>query len=389
MSYRPLKVVVALDDGIDSETVRQALPGPGELELLEVAVGLEDGRAALAANSDAAVVGCDGATADAVELVAEAVARRPERPVIVICVHAPNGLMERLFEAGADDLVVLPERADRIGFALEKAVARRHGAVGSPGRLLVVLGPKGGTGKTVVSTNVAVALATRGVRTALVDIDLQFGDVALSLGLDPRPNLYDLARSGGTLDTEKVRGYLLDHPSGLRVLAAPLRPDEAGAVGLELLGQVYASLRELAEVVFVDTGPGFPREVIAAVDEASDLCLVGTLDASSLKDSKLGLETLTRMGYDAGACRLVLNRAGSRVGISERDAERILGRAPDVLVPSDRAVPLSVNEGQPVVSSSPRSGAGRALAQLAELYFEAPAPAVPARRSRHLIGGRA
>ena len=97
--------------------------------------------------------------------------------------------------------------------------------------------------------------------------------------------------------------------------------------------------------------------------------LVGTLDAGSLKDSKLGLETLALMGHDPAEVLLVLNRSGSRVGIEPRDVEQILGRAPDVSIPSDRAVTRSVNEGRPIVASSPRSGAARALTQLARLLL--------------------
>ena len=103
-----------------------------------------------------------------------------------------------------------------------------------------MLGPKGGSGKTLVSANLGVALAEAGQRVAIVDLDLQFGDVALCLGLAPERTFYDLALAGGTLDAQKLDAYLMTHSSGLRVLLAPTRPDQASAVSVELIRDVYA-----------------------------------------------------------------------------------------------------------------------------------------------------
>ena len=223
--------------------------------------------------------------------------------------------------------------------------------------MITVLGPKGGTGKTVTSSNLAVALALEGKSAVLVDLDLQFGDVGLALGLEPTRTIYDLAVSGGSLDAEKIDGFLAEHPSGARALLAPLRPDQAAAIGTSFLREVFEILRSRYDFVVVDTPPAFTPEVIAAVDASSHLCVVGMLDALSLKDTKIGLETLEEMGYDPKAVTLVLNRADSNVGITQSDVEQLLGRAPDVLVGSDRAIPRALTSGQPIVVAEPRSKA--------------------------------
>jgi pilus assembly protein CpaE len=234
--------------------------------------------------------------------------------------------------------------------------------------MICILGPKGGAGKTLVSSNLALGLAGLGHRVAIVDLDLQFGDVGLSLGLVPERTIYDLAKSGGSLDTDKLDGYLAEHSTGVRVLMAPTRPDHAGVVSSELLREVYPLLRTTHDFVIVDTPPGFTPEVIAATDASSDICMVGVLDSLSLKNTKLGLETLDLMGYGAERIRLVLNRADSRVGITREDVEAIVGRSPDVLIPSDRDIPRAVNEGAPIVMSKPRSEAAQAFRKLSALY---------------------
>jgi pilus assembly protein CpaE len=295
--------------------------------------------------------------------------------VIVLMEGSANGFVRRAFESGADDLVALPATSDEIRFALEKALARNAGSGGptsvgnSP--MIVVLGPKGGTGKTLTCTNLGVALAGKGKRVALVDLDLQFGDLGLALGLRPERTLHDLARSGGSLDATKLESYLGTHSSGLRVLMAPIRPDQAAGVGTALLRDVYAVLTTTFDFVIVDTPPGFTPEVIAAIDRSTHVCAVAMLDSLSLKNTKLGLETLDLMGYNPERVSLVLNRADSKVGITAEDVLAIVGRRPDVLVPSDRDIPRSVNDGKPIAGSKPGSRAGIAFRDLADTYVRA------------------
>src|SRR5205823_10282748 len=206
----------------------------------------------------------------------------------------------------------LPESPDHVAFVFQKAVARRQGAATASGiaqaPMICVLGPKGGTGKTLTSSNLAVAMAMAGKKVALIDLDLQFGDVGLTLGLTPDKTLYDLAKSGGSLDIEKLETYLTTHVSGVRVLLAPTRPDQASFVSTDLLRDAFTLLRSNYECVVVDTPPGFTPEVIAAIDASTHICLVGMLDSLSLKNTKLGLETLELMGYDNDRITLLLNR---------------------------------------------------------------------------------
>jgi pilus assembly protein CpaE len=368
-----IRTLVVLDADVDRAAVEAALPVDVDIEVVGVVEGFEESWSTLQETpTDLVVVACAGYSERALFFVEGAVRQHADRPIVVLCGGSPNGFVQRVFEAGADDILTLPQTPTEVTFALHKAMARRRGSTAagnvalSP--MICVLGPKGGTGKTLTTANLAVALAERGKRVAVVDLDLQFGDVGLSLGLTPEKTLYDLAKSGGSLDAEKLEGYFAVHSSGVRVLMAPTRPDHAGAVTIEFLRDVYALLRASNDYVVVDTPPGFTAEVIASIDSSSQVCMVGMLDALSLKNTKLGLETLELMGYDRERIRLVLNRADSRVGITRDDVVAVLGRQPDVTVPSDRDIPRSVNEGTPIVLTKSRSDAAKAYRVLASHY---------------------
>jgi pilus assembly protein CpaE len=375
-----IKTLIALDEGVDSELVRAALPeGQSDIQIVGLVHGLDETwRILQETTTDLLVIACAGHSDRALFLVDAAVKQRPERPVIVLCEGSANGFIRRLFEAGADDIVMLPEPPDRVRFTLEKAVARKQGSAVATGiavaPMICVLGPKGGSGKTVTASNLTVGLAMAGYSVALVDLDLQFGDVGLALGLASDKTIYDLAKSGGSVDAEKIEAYLAEHDSGARVLLAPTRPDHATVVTVDFLRDVYTALRRSFDYVVVDTPPGFTPEVIASIDSSTHICLVGMLDSLSLKNTKLGLETLDLMGYDRERICLVLNRADSRVGIEREDVVAVVGRSPDVLVPSDREIPRSVNDGKPIVLAQDRTDAARAFRDLAKYYSFVPPP---------------
>jgi pilus assembly protein CpaE len=140
------------------------------------------------------------------------------------------------------------------------------------------------------------------------------------------------------------------------------------------------------DFVVVDTPPGFTPEVIATIDASSSICVIGMLDAPSLKNTKLGIETLDLMGYPLDRVRFVLNRADTSVGISHADVVSVLGRAPDVLIPSQREIVRSINAGEPIVIASPRSEPARAFKALADLHVTAGvASSTTSSRGRRLL----
>jgi pilus assembly protein CpaE len=391
---------VVLDDQVDRAVVETLLSSSPQLDVTDY-LELRQAEHANGDAGDALILACAAFTPALSEYVRAARDRYPERPVLLVCTADTNGYVSDAIESGVDEIVTLPADADprlaqamshQLVITVEKAMARRRGERGITGqsklgRMICVLGLKGGGGKTLTASNLAASLADAGHSVALIDLDLQFGDVGLTLGMSPERTLYDLVRSGGSLDGEKLEDFLIVHPSGVRALLAPARPDQAGVVTADFLKDVYPLLRAMHEFVIVDTPPSFTPEVIGAVDASSEVCIVAMLDSLSLKNSKLGLETLELMDY-RGRVRLLLNRADSNVGISREDVVAIMGRTPDVLVPSDRNITRSVNQGEPIVLLHRRSEAARSFNALADLYIGDQQPidvSAPSKRRLRLL----
>ncbi|MFP5364829.1 MAG: CpaE family protein [Thermoleophilia bacterium] len=370
MSDLGVRTLVAVDGRVDGELVERVI---GDPRLTVAAVGDPAMGWPSREDAEALLVVCREESQEALDLVRAAHTAYPGRPVVVACVGSPNGFLMRAFRAGAEDVVEIatsePSGIETY-LALAKAVARRdsEAVATAEGRVITVLGPKGGTGKTLVSTNLAVALSADGGRAIAMDLDLQFGDVGLAMGLRPERTMYDLALAGGAVDASKLEGYIVEHASGAGALLAPTRPDHADAVTPDGIRQSLRVLRATVPYVVIDTPPALSAEVLVALDESTDVCLVTMLDAASLKNTKIALETLELMGVTS-PIRIVLNRSDSNVGITHADVVHILGRAPDILIPSSRDVVRAGNAGEPIVlAGGKRNEPAKALRALAELY---------------------
>ncbi len=375
-----LKAMVVLDDRIDRNLVERLVTSSRELDVSDY-VELSGEESQPSELADVVIVACSEFTSVVGDYVGATSRLHPNRPIVLLCTTAVNGQVAEAMGTGADDILTLPAQLDVVStpavsqellFSVEKALARKRGthppaATQKLGRMICVLGLKGGSGKTLTVANLAVSLADAGRSVAVVDLDLQFGDIGLTLGLSPERTIYDLVRSGGSLDAEKLEDFLAVHPSGVRALLAPARPDQAGVVTPAFLKDVYPLLRQTHDYVIVDTPPSFTPEVIGAIDASSEACMVSVLESPALKNSKLGLETLELMDYP-GRVRILLNRADTNVGVSTDDVVAILGRTPDVLVPSDRNIVRSVNQGEPIALGHRRSDPARAFRSLAALY---------------------
>src|SRR3954453_15290438 len=306
-------------------------------------------------------------------------------PVILLASGGSPSLLEDALDADVADVLLLPQLTDNVVFAVRKAchAGRRQQAAagGRQGRLVTVFSPKGGTGKTVLSTNIGTSLAKHwGKRALLLDLDLQFGDAAIMLGLEPDKTIYDLVTAPGELDSEKLAGYTPRHASGLDVLPAPLRPEDAELVTEAKLARLLEVARESYDVIVVDTSPFFHGPMLATLDRTDELLLLCGLDVPTLKNVRLSLQTLELLSFPKQRIRIVLNRANSKVGMKQNEVEGALGMKVRFEIPSDRAVPLSVNRGKPVVLDEEGADVSRAIRAMAKNLFPADEGAKKQRR---------
>jgi pilus assembly protein CpaE len=299
----------------------------------------------------------------------------PQLGVVLAVDDLSAEILQAALRAGARDTVAVADAA-----ALDQAVRRVGQLMGgvaasvpavadhrpTPGRLIVVFSTKGGVGKSTLAINLSVRLAQRTPeRVALIDADLQFGDVAVMLGLPPQHTITDAAAALQLGDPDFLRSLLTRHESGLYVLPAPTEPILGVSLPREELVGICTALQALCGYVVVDTATQFDDGVLGLVEAADDVLLIGSMDIPSVKNLKIGIQALDLAGIAGPKLRLVLNRANTQVKLDVREIEHVLGMRADFPIPSDISVPMAVNAGVPVVTSEPKAAVTRAIDALA------------------------
>lgn len=326
--------------------------------------------------------------------------------VAVMCIARSDDVEERiaLLEAGADDVVVRGFDARELEARIEALIlrfqrSRRPEALSGLAterperRTVVVFSPKGGVGTTTIATNVAVAMAEKTPdRVCLVDLVLQFGQVATHLDLEPRQTIAELVRDEAALgEPELLRTYALRHDSGCHVLAAPSSPDFAEGITAKHVEQILATALGTYDRIVVDAGSRLDERVEAALDAASAVVLPISPEIPALKALHTFMDHLNEVGTVIGRTTFVLNRVFARDILRPRDIESALGARIEVELPFDPFLYLkAVNEGEPIVRGAPRSAPAAALVRLAHRVFESGEPERGAERvapRRSLLGG--
>ncbi|MDX6580729.1 MAG: pilus assembly protein CpaE [Gaiellales bacterium] len=369
-----------------SASLVESLAQESELELIGVSPTAQEAVGVLAGGHLSVVLhATDAQTLPADEL---AVIREHTRaPIVILASGESSQLLEQALDADVADVLLLPQLTDNVIFAIRKAAHAGRRLMGSAapvshGRIVTVFSPKGGTGKTSIATNLATALAKHeNKRALLLDLDLQFGDAAIMLGLEPEKTIYDLVSAPGELDPEKLAGYTTRHVSGLDILPAPLRPEDAELVTEAKIGRLLEVARTSYDVIIVDTSPFFHGPMLATLDQTDELLLVCSLDVPTIKNVRLSLQTLELLSFPMKKVNIVLNRANSKVGMKESEVETALERKVRYQVPSDRAVPLSINRGTPVVLADPGADFSIAMRDVAKAVAN-PEPERQAKRRR-------
>ncbi len=308
---------------------------------------------------------------------------------ILIAEELTTNLLQQALRAGVKDVLASPADDTQINEAISRVVSGLSSAGasassgptndtyfeddGEVGQVITVFSTKGGAGKSVIATNLGVALAQRSDKpVCLIDADLQFGDIAVMLKLSPQHTIVDAVSSLDRLDASLMQNLLVTHESsGLLILPAPLEPAFADQIGAAEMIQIIEVLRRFCSHVIVDTPAYFNDVVLGMIEVSDEVLLVAGMDIPNIKNVKIGLQTLRLLNTPMEKLRLILNRANSKVKLDVTEVERTLQVSADILIPSDIVVPQSVNRGVPVIQNSPRSGVAKALEELADLFAPA------------------
>lgn len=233
------------------------------------------------------------------------------------------------------------------------------------GKVITVFSPKGGVGKTTVAVNLAVALSGSGAaRVCLVDLDLAFGDVAITLQLIPEHTIAEAVDAEEHLDFGFLETLLTRHEN-CSILAAPTHPEGKDRISPALVRRVLRVLRRHFDYIIVDTSPAFDDQVLHAFDETDECILVATLDVPTVKNMKVAIETLDGLDLVRGHRHLLLNRADDEVGLSPANVETLLKMPVATALPTALAVANATNHGRPIVLSRPDHAVSKSLIRLA------------------------
>lgn len=299
--------------------------------------------------------------------------------VVLLITDQPEALGLRAMRAGVTDLLAPGVDLQEVNRALDEAKqqAEAHAArrattesQGPTGRVITVVASKGGVGKTTVTTNLAVALAQAVPHsTVIVDLDLQFGDVATTLNLSPEHFLPDALHSVASGDTIALKTRLTLHETGLYVLPAPADPAAADGITSAQISQLLQVLTQEFPYVVVDTSPGLADHTLGALDHTTDPLLLTTLSVPALSGLRKIVDTLSVLQMFTERYHVVVNHSDAADGVALSDVEHTLGVPVGTAIPRSKGAPASINVGVPLTQSQTRDPLVRALASLANLLL--------------------
>ncbi|BCW85147.1 MULTISPECIES: AAA family ATPase [Paenarthrobacter] len=364
--------------------VRQAISGAlhGDLQTLspEVLQGSTDDvfKQLTGAPPEVMILGPGVNPDDALKLATVFDLQYPEISLLLVSVTDPD-IVLRAMHAGIRDIVSPEIEVNELRVLLERAclaaASRRRGMQPAAesgqdrGRVIAVMSPKGGVGKTTVATNLAVGLgAVAPMGVVIVDLDLQFGDVASGLLLEPEHSITEAVHGPAAQDSMVLKAFLTVHPAGIYALCAPRKPSESDYITAEHVTRLINQLATEFKYVVVDTAPGLGEHCLATLELATDGVWVCGMDVPSIRGLRKSFSVLKELQLLPQGRHTVLNFADRKSGLSVQDVEATIGVPIDTVIPRSRNLPFSTNRGVPVLQGNTRDAAFKGLKKLVERF---------------------
>jgi pilus assembly protein CpaE len=388
--------VLIVDDSADTrENVRKLLQFEADIEVVGAARTAEE-AIQLTQELDPDVVLMDINMPDMDGIAATEIIRQksPLTQVVILSIQGDQNYMRRAMLAGARDFLTKPPMGDDLTAAVRRGgdmaqnerakIKPARAAGGGPqmrggltpagagvpvqGKIVTLYSPKGGTGCTTLAVNLAIALQSDDTRVVLVDANLQFGDVAMFFNEQGKNTILDIAPRVDELDPDVVEAIMIKHePSGIHILAAPQRPEQAEKVSVQQFSKVIHYLRQLYSYVVVDTACTLSDVTLSAIDSSDAIILVTTQEIPAIKNARLFLDLVRTMGVNRERLLFVLNKFDKRIGITpEKIAENLKEKVAAIVPLDERVVIPAVNRGVPFMLDNRSQPAARGIFGLAE-----------------------
>jgi pilus assembly protein CpaE len=408
-----IRLLIVDDISSTRENLQKLLGFEEDIEVIGTAAdGREGLEAAHRLQPDIVLTDVNMPLMDGIQLTETLASELPTSPVIIMSVQGERDYLRRAMQAGAREFLIKPFSHDELVAAIRRvyqleqkkgtfiarsmpqqpavdAVARST----APAEVIVVFSGKGGVGKTLIATNLAVALAEQNQRVALVDLDLQFGDIGVMFNLDHSRSITELVDGSSGMDAETVSEVLATGPSGVRVLLAPISPELADLVTAEHVRQLMTELRKSFDYVIVDSASHLSEFNLEVIEMAHRVLVVTALTIPAIKDAKLTLKVLESLSVTPESTLLVVNRVDGYADFNKESIEQSLRVPVAVQIPHDpKSIGDAVTRGAPFVTAHPDAEVSRAMRELVARILPEPvgaaAPDQADRKKRKGLFGR-
>lgn len=375
MARNPRVIVIDQDQAARAE-VQKMLALSGFAVLGEAGYGIEAVSLGKETEPDVVIVSVEEPVVRALQTVEALADILPQSPIITYSsIKDPANIRKAMLAGVADYLITPVKEEDLINSVYsvlaqeERKRARISGEAADPvaaGTVITVFGAKGGIGKTTISTNLATALVQKTNQSVvLVDLDTRFGDVAILMDIPVERSIADLAMPEEEINRELLQDCLYTHNTGVTILPAPVRPTDWRNVHAGHIERVVSLLAQTYDYVILDT-PGTFNDIVArALELATMVLLVATVDMASLKDTLLAIDMLRSWNYPQEKVKLVINATNDSINVQPQEIKRMLGRDVFWTIPYDRNIGASSQLGMPVVLAKPNAKASETLTELA------------------------
>ncbi|MDD6043255.1 MAG: AAA family ATPase, partial [Eubacteriaceae bacterium] len=311
---------------------------------------------------------------DAINLAERIIAYRPKCFVVLVADRLDMDVMQSAMKIGAHNVTTLSETPG--GFAeyikgvynsesLRIRSLSEKQDIAWSSKVITLFSPKAGLGKTTIAVNLASALAEKGKKVAIIDLNLQFGDVPLFMDLDPKDTIAELIQDTYNPNIDTIRSYMMIHSSGIHVLCAPKSPEYAEVITVERVQGLISTIRSYYDFVIIDTVSAFNDITMTAIESSNTVLFITGLDVSILKNSRISMNLLDSL-QQKDKLWVVVNRAMEMTSISLADVEKVLQMPIRAKLPSDYMVSVNaLNKGVPFVTDAPANKLSVAVQEIA------------------------